>query len=346
MTSLNNFKPKEALSQAKPDKVSAVSAEGALFSNNVISEHLSLSECLRRLGYPEKAIRSSERCGEHTGMIMYGSCDCGGWEHDLTYRCCLRTCEVCAKSRQRRIRRKYLPFLEALKKERGRLELTFLTVSPKNYDNYPTGLRSIKRNFKKFLRSKYVRERINGGFYVIEGKNPNKDWNVHTHAILYGRRLDNRIRGQCSDCSQNLIKFNYTTKTYYCANSKCNSLNVKHRKDSTLVELYKKISGEEVNIHITKQNSSAFTLNYMLKYIGANKDDFASVEDLAIFIATNRKQKLINSFGSFFNHKFVKQPTLCWRCESEIVFIYDREMSDIFYEARRAEPPPTKRCFC
>src|SRR3989344_4763638 len=99
MTSLNNFKPKEALSQAKPDKVSAVSAEGALFSNTVISEHLSLSESLRRIAYPETSIRNLERCGEPTGMIMYASCSCNGWDFDLTYRCSLRTCEVCAKSR-------------------------------------------------------------------------------------------------------------------------------------------------------------------------------------------------------------------------------------------------------
>jgi len=340
MTSLNDFKPKETLAQAKPDKVSVVSAEGALFSNTVISEHL------RKLGYPETSIASFLKCGESNGMILLRSCACNVLPFELPYRCCLRTCPACSKIRQRKIRKKYLSFLEQIRAERGRDEISFLTISPKNYTDYKTGLETIKKNVKKFFRSKYVKDRVLGGFYVIEGKNPNGDWNVHVHAILYGRRLDNRIRGHCFDCSQNLIKFNYKTKEYYCSNAKCNSLNVKHKKDSTIVELYKKISGEDVNIHITKQSTSTFTLNYMLKYVSANKNEFATVEDMATYIVANRKQKLINSFGMFFKQKFPKQPTLCWRCEEEVHYDYDPDVSNVFWEARRAELPPKELIGC
>lgn len=311
-------------------------AEGSLFSNNVISEHL--IEHLIKLGHPETSISSMKRCGFSSGFMVVSECsNCGFRNFELKYHCCLRTCPDCSKLRKRRLRLKYLPYLKDFLIDRNRNQLYFLTISPLNYGDFKEGLENIKKSFKKFIRTKYIKERIKAGLFVIETTNTGKKWNIHIHCILYGRRLDNQIRGKCLDCGQNLLKFDYNNKRYYCSNRKCNSLNVKHKQDSKIVQIFKKCSKRDVNIHISRQSSKEHTLNYMLKYISANKYDFSSEEDFAKYIYYTRKQRLVSTFGLFFKFKAKKPQCHCFKCGSPIQYLVDWEISELLKENIKKE---------
>jgi len=323
-------------------------AEGSLFSNSAISKHLT------KLGHPETSIKSMLRCGEKTGYKTLRICGkCGLDLICLSYHCNLRTCKDCALRRKKRIKDKYLPYLRSIPVDRNKYQFYFITISPANYGNCKEGLDKVRTYFKKFVRSKYISDRIKGGLYVTESKTKNKfgnyeGWNTHIHAIFYGKRLDNRIRGKCLDCSQSLIKFNKNLNEYSCANSKCRSLNVEKKKDSRLVRLFKKISGIDVNIHIAQKGTHKSSLDYMLKYVSANKDDFYSVEDLAEYIFTTRKQRLINSFGLFFNIKVKHPGYTCYICGSPVKFIFDIEIMNMVEEEKlklKLRPPDLRDYF-
>lgn len=306
------------------------SSERSLFSNSAISSHL------RNIGYSEESINSMLKCGEVTGSLLK-NCGCGPKLVVLKYNCNLRTCFKCARNRKLRLRRKYSSFLGSLHQDNV-YSLYFLTISPKNYGNLGEGLSHIRKSFAKFIRLKYIKERIKAGLYVIETKQSDiGDWNIHIHCIIYGKRLDNQIRGKCFDCSQNLIKQNYETKKYYCASKNCGSYNVIFHKNSRIVDLFKSSSKRDCNIHISKQDNSVFSLNYMLKYISVNKDNFLTPLDMAKYIKATYKKKLINVFGIFFKHKFEKMKCICWKCNEEIEFCYDSEVILRFIES--IKPP-------
>jgi hypothetical protein len=325
-------------------------AEGSLFTFSAISEHL------RVLGYPETSLMSMQRCGNPSGQAMIRHCPtCGDYcLLNMTHHCNLRTCEECSKIRQRKLKRKLFPMFQDKATTRGSFKsLYFLTISPKNYIDLKDGLRSIKASWKRFYRSKYVRDRVDGGVWVIESKSKNKDgfskgWNIHIHALFYGRRLDNVIRGLCNHCKQNFIKCDKITKKYYCANSKCKShkegfsQDLTHNQNSKIVSLWEQVNNENVHIDIQELKSSEGGLNYILKYISANKNEFASSQDFAKYIFHTRKQKLINTFGQkglFFQFKFPEPIFICGKCGSDkLEFIFDPQVVNAILDARRHRP--------
>lgn len=288
------------------------------------------------------------RCGEQSGMFTLKHCnDCGDSAfYACNYQCNLRTCPDCAKKRQRRLFKKFYPMLQHKQVTRGSVKsLYFLTISPRNYSDFYTALKAVKVSWKRFFRSKYVRDRVDGGLWIIEAKSRNKQgecngWNVHIHALFYGRRLDNSIRGKCLECNQSYIKCDKITKKFYCANRKCNSLNVLHNEHSKLVSIWRKSNKEDVHIDIQELKSSSGGLSYVLKYISSDKSDFASVGDFAKYISGIRKQKLINVFGDFFKYKFLNVCS-CYRCGSLAVdFINDQAVIRAYIDARNKPPCP------
>jgi hypothetical protein len=306
-------------------------AEGSLFSNSAITSHL------ERLGYPEISIKSMNKCGKHQDRFVVAFCGCGTRVFPLSHRCNLRTCPRCSGYRKKRIRSQYLPFLRK-HPQTHREFLYFLTISPKNYLDLEEGLEHLRASFSKFLRLKYVKERVKAGLYVVEAKKRGDSWNVHLHAIVYGRFLDNRIRGKCLDCGQNLIKFDYETKEYFCASKRCMSRNVVFKKDSKIVDLFMRSSGREVNMHVSRQGSSLFTLNYLLKYISVNKGDFGSPADQAVYMSVMRKRRLIHTFGMFYKHKPSGEILhVCWKCKQKVEFVCDPEAVALY---KAVKPPP------
>lgn len=314
-----------------------LSPKGSLFNNTAISLHL------QELGYPENSIRSMLRCGNLTGFRILKVCSCKNEILNMSHRCNLRTCPVCSKTRQRRIVRKYAPFLRNLAKDRTYF-IYFLTISPKNYSDLNYGLKHIRQSFIKFLRHKYIKERVKAGLYVIETKGGTGNWNIHLHALIYGRYLDNRIRGSCLDCGQNLIKHDHISKKYYCANRACNSQNLIIKQDSKIVSHFKEASGRSCVVNIQRQSSSLFSLNYMCKYISSNKDDFFSDKDTAIYINSTRKNRLITSFGLFYRVNVPKFPMVCVACGGIINFTSENILiEEIERKLEMIAPDPQRR---
>lgn len=319
----------------KQELSQTVEARSASFSISAISSHL------ETLGYPLQSIQSMQKCGLDSGQTIIKTCGCGNSLINLKHHCNLRTCPTCSKMRKRRIRRRYMPYLTP--KFNNKTDFFyFLTISPQNYEG-PEGLEKIRKDFSKFVRLKYVKERVKAGIWVIECKTKNKfgdskGWNVHIHCICYGRYLDNKIRGKCLECGQSYIKGQQGGGKYYCANRRCNSTNVVIKTKSKLVELWENSSKRKANIQITRMTNPSFTLNYMLKYVGANKDDFDTPEEMAQYIVATRKRKLINLFGEFAKEGYKppkKIDCYCNKCMEKIDFTFDYDAVDIIREHLR-----------
>lgn len=313
-------------------------AGSSLFSTSAISSHL------LELGYPQIALSSMAKCGTLTGYSILADCSCGTREIPLTHHCNHRECSECAKIRKRRIRSRFLPLLSKMPNNRGSDCFYFLTISPKNYDTCEQGQKEIKQGFSRLIRTNYVKNRVKGGISIVETTENGKGFHVHSHSIIYGRELDNRIRGKCLDCNQSLIKFDYNSKKYYCANRKCNSLNVLHKKNSKIVSLAKKSFGRDVNVHISALPTLEYTLNYLLKYVSVNGDGFSSEKTMAEYIYYTYNKRLINTFGVFFRMKFIKPVCRCSKCFEIISFISDNEIVELFKQ-KKSLPEPAKNWF-
>jgi hypothetical protein len=313
----------------------------SLPDNKAISSHFDsdlLTNELIKLGYPERSIDNMRNCGTNTGFIILKDCGCGTSSFNARYSCNLRTCIPCAKKRQKRIRNQYYPYMRDLHSDRNRDQLYFLTLNIPNFDNFAEGLTTLRKSFNKFIRTKYIKERIKGGMYVIESKHSERGWNIHIHCVFYGRRLDNRVRGKCS-CGQTLMKFDRGDKRFYCANKNCNSKLVTNIKDSKISQIFEKASGFRPMVDISRAGSGLSTLNYMLKYISSNKEDFSSVKAMAEYISGSRKKKLINTFGMFFKDKIKPQKCMCFMCSQEIIYSLDFEISELLSTNNALGPP-------
>ncbi len=317
------------------------SAEGALLGHSAISSHL------RLLGYPEKALYSMLKCGTSTGQYIQAQCDCQTKAIPLSHRCNLRTCETCSKTRQIKVRRKYLPFLKKYQLQHSTEFLSFLTISPENYTSLEEGLKHVRSSFTKLLRREYVKTRVKGGFYVIEARNRNSEgfsngWNIHLHIVLYGQFLDNRLYGKCSECNYNLLKYDRYTEKFLCGAKKCRSLNVVwNGEDSRLVREFKASSGRPCNIRIERFKQHDGLVDYLIKYISSSKGSFSTPLDFAKYIFYTHNKRLINSFGVFYKTKLGIVEYHCDLCFSKISFtLLDPEGSYILEHPRLKPPPP------
>lgn len=313
----------------------SVEPDGSLFINRELISHL------KQLNYPG-SIEMIENCNKSTGIgaMLYCENNCfEPKEIHFKHHCNQRTCIFCSKRIKRKRKNLYLPMLQYYCSDRTNFIYTF-SISPLNYIDEKIGIEDIRKKFNKLLRWKYFKDRIIGGLYVIESKQVWKGkpiynrktgeflyiaeedgFNIHIHAIVYGKKIDNQIRGRCLDCNQNLMAYDYKTKKHYCKNSRCNSYNVVvTNKDSKITRLWKENFKENVIMYVDEGKSRAHSLNYVLKYITEYKDDFKSNLDLAKHITLTYRKRLIFTFGDLFGKIFPKPKLLCSLCESELHF--------------------------
>lgn len=324
------------MGEVKKTEVTQIKGDSPLFNvYNGISEQI--YNKLKDLGYENRALTSISKCGVNMGYMLK-SCKCSDSIIPINYNCNKNGCPVCSKIRANKIRSKLKPLLQQYNRNPYSSEfLSFITFSPENFNSYKEGLDKIRKDFKEFLRLNYVKNRIKGGLIFLEAKTKNKfnefkGWNIHIHALIYGKYLDNRIRGYCYQCGQNLIKQNRDTKKYYCANKKCNSENVKVKGDSKLVSLYKKVSKKSVMIDIQRVYYVNNALDYISKYVSSNKDNFFTHEHHAEYIFYNFKRKLFSTFGIFFKYIFMKPLYVCPKCEGFINYSFDYQVIDCYYK--------------
>ena len=354
---------------SKSQLISSSTAERSLFiptaltlhdyeDNFLLFKEKPLVKELVDLGYPPTSINSMLRCGQESRVCLRDCC-CGKSVKWVYYRCNLRTCKECSKIRASKIKNKLIPFLYSQKRDRMN-QLYFLTLSPKNYEDLEFGLKDIKKNFNKWKRHKYLVNRIRAGIYILEvvqtwkGKpqydkkgnflyyHEKEGWNIHLHMLLYGRRLDNKIRGNCLDCGQNQMSFDKHSGKFYCSNHKCQSRNVTYRQPK-LNRMWEESTGSRAHFHIQKINSVKKALNYVLSYVTMDKSSFKNDKGIALYMKTTHKKRLISPFGEFTKVKIPTPPRdhICKKCGFEVKYIFDQEeIWNFLYKPYMKSPPP------
>jgi len=298
-------------------------------------------------GFPLKSLISLMKCGENTGAGVNITCRCSSKNKKIKFGCSNRCCPRCAEIRKRKINRKIMPLLRNLIPNHT-TTLRFFTIAPKNYKSLSYGHEHIRKSIAKFWRRKYVNSRVFGGLYVLETKEKDDGtWNIHAHIIYYGRTLDNKLYGHCKACKRtNWLKYDNDSQKFYCSTRTCNSVNVvwngKHsRLTKELFSSFKRdVRGHIKTISLSRNHyqHAEHTLNYCLKYISINKDDFQSPRSMARYMVVTQNRRLLGRFGSFFSHKSVPDKPKCRTCKEYLVITYSRDYS--LLEELFPAPPP------
>lgn len=283
---------------------------------------IEISEHLKELNYPKSALDGFLHCGEGTSIFLKGECDCNKYSIRVSKRCNKRFCPKCAPRRKKRIKRRLRLYLRDHFNNR-QYSFKFLTIAPKNYDNLDEGMKHIKKSFRKFYRRKYIKERLIGGFYVLECTNKGNGWNIHLHCIVYSKRLDNVYRGKCSHCGQSYLKRDRNSGKFYCANRKCNQIYEGVIKKPKIAELFESSSKRSCFSDISHIGNKKSVINYCLKYIVSDKSSFQDSFQFSQFIVSSYNQRLISPFGDFSSLPKIKSVVICPSCDTIIRFTLD-----------------------
>lgn len=307
---------------------------------------LQISDLLVGTNYPQKSIHRIRNCGNPTNNFIMIDCGCGTRVLPLQLHCERSFCPECSLRRRLRLKRRLLPLMTYFK-DSSLYKWSFLTISPQNYTDYHKGKQHIRRSWKKFLKHPYIKERIKGGFCLIEVAKKGESWNFHIHAIIYSRYLDNMVRGFCQDCRQNFLKQDRETGKWYCANRSCNALYEGVLRPSKIASAFSSVSQSSSFVHISKSNSPSSVLNYMTKYLTEQKDSFTDDKDFIYHIANSYHDRPITAFGMFYNfkqqigqHSFLTKKPRCPHCKEVFRVSFDIEVSYLIRENQNRPPDP------
>lgn len=305
---------------------------------------LEISSHLRKHNYPKKGLSLIEKCGSESDNFIMATCGCGTTPINIKHACNRSFCPNCSKKRQRRLRRRLLPFLKHYKNS-SMYQWRFLTVSPENYVDYNEGKEHLRKSWNKFIRRKYIQERVKGGFSIIETTNKGKGWNLHIHSLIYSKYLDNTYRGHCKHCNQNYLRWNKEEEKFYCANRNC------MKKYGGIIRLpriqkeFEASSGRSCMVDISKVRSQSSLLNYVLKYVSVEKGSFTKIDDFAFYLSNSVNDRQINAFGEFYNFKsqikqysLLSHPFRCPMCGEVVKFSFDSEINRILRDRKSLDP--------
>lgn len=139
-----------------------------------------LATSLRVIGEEELAV-AIEECG--LKMVFY---ECGEGPHwfATTWRCRLRICPVCARTRARRL-------LEAYKHLAGVPHLKHLVLSEPNVPHLSSAtIDRLRRLFKRLRHRKYFADRWRGGLCSLEiTYSKITGWHAHLHVLIEGEYI-------------------------------------------------------------------------------------------------------------------------------------------------------------
>lgn len=198
-------------------------------------------------------------------LARFASCGSGAWVYQSTtgderFRvsadyCKSRWCVPCARTRAAR-------YADALTDIMRGKRLRFITLTlAADPCGLATRIERINQAFTKLRRTKLWRERVDGGFSVLEVKRGKESgaWHPHIHIVAWGRFLP------------------------------------QHQ----LSNLWRQITGDSHIVHVKAINDTHTALNYCLKYV--TKPMTAEVEgnpdDLRETMEALHGRRLINTFG-------------------------------------------------
>ncbi len=110
-------------------------------------------------------------------------CTCCFRTFKVPVSCGDRFCDVCALSRRMRVRSR-IDFLTTFGNVAKGARLKMITLTVKNQSDIRKMTNHMIHSFRKMRNSKYWKERVKGGLFVLEVTGKAGSWHVHIHAIV------------------------------------------------------------------------------------------------------------------------------------------------------------------
>lgn len=108
---------------------------------------------------------------------------------DVPVYCGNRFCEICARPRALRIRRRIDFCIKNTPKLAG-YRWKFLTLTIANEPDLSKMLKRLVKAFRRFRQRKFWKKSVHGGCFVIEVTGRPGSWHAHIHAIIFARFMD------------------------------------------------------------------------------------------------------------------------------------------------------------
>lgn len=171
-------------------------------------------------------------------------------------RCKSRLCPLCLHSRSRFLRGRLIPIVRKIDPPRH-LTLTLRSSDSSLFDQ----LQRLMKSFAKLRRHKLWKEKVKGGFYVIEVTfNASKNtWHPHIHAILDGQYIAFR----------------------------------------QLQAAWLEVTGDSNYVHIKRTPTQAAAVNYLTSYVGKGSDVARYPKrKIGEWATSTIGMRLVSTFGS------------------------------------------------
>ncbi|MGZ5506923.1 MAG: protein rep [Limisphaerales bacterium] len=229
-----------------------------------------------------------EKCGEKFTLV----CTSCGHRTLAEKRCRQKWCPVCVRGIAAKRAAK---FQQASTRMQWPL---FVTLTVRNTaDSGEPFVRKLRRDFGKFRRTKFWRDRVKGGVAGIEVTNKGKGWHPHIHALIDCRWLSTTPRPQHGESKQNVAR-------------KCEAAK------RELTRMWKKTIREKNAITWVQRCNGTTAVTEVLKYSVKGSDLLASTDAIGPLIHQLRATRLTTSFGSMFGLRITEMdnPRPCENC--------------------------------
>lgn len=120
-------------------------------SRDLILKEFPLISSLLKYKFPKDSLVSMLKCGKKSSSGVKITCGCGSVYKEFSHHCSNRSCPPCAKIRQKRIVKHFLPLLHNLIST-PQNSIKFLTISPPNYMNFEEGQLHLRKSLAKASR--------------------------------------------------------------------------------------------------------------------------------------------------------------------------------------------------
>lgn len=122
----------------------------------------------------------------HNYLTLY--CSKCGDSHVIMQVCRNRYCDACGHIRRWRSRERLIQVIKGYQRRSGYM-LKMLTVSMQNCSDLETGISELIASFRRMRQSKFWKQHVLGGLFVIEITGTPGSFHPHIHAFIYSKRI-------------------------------------------------------------------------------------------------------------------------------------------------------------